>query len=281
MALPVSGAISMNQVNVELGLSGTTSINLNQSTVRTLFGVASGAISLNDGHGKANAFTFSPTISSNTADYNIRAAAVAAGWDQVLALNATVTINSGIYVYSTSAGTPAMQTGSTFPTGTTISIVNNGSVYGKSGAGGGGGYSSGGGSGGGGGASLTVNYATSITNNGTIAGGGGGGGGGGSGGSVGCSCNCTGGAGGTGAGQSGAGSGGGGINCGCDGDTCSGGSGGTGGGWGSTGSSGATGLQKYNPYLPGGGGGAGGKCANLNGYTITWVVTGSRYGAIS
>jgi hypothetical protein len=54
MSLPASGAISMNQVNVELGLGGTTSINLNQATVRTLFGVPSGAISLNDGHGKSS-----------------------------------------------------------------------------------------------------------------------------------------------------------------------------------------------------------------------------------
>ena len=37
MALPVSpNSISLNQVNVELGLGGTTSINLNQATVRTL-----------------------------------------------------------------------------------------------------------------------------------------------------------------------------------------------------------------------------------------------------
>ena len=54
MALPSSGAISFNQVNVELGLAGTTSINLNQATVRTLFGVASGAISMSNGYGKSN-----------------------------------------------------------------------------------------------------------------------------------------------------------------------------------------------------------------------------------
>lgn len=54
MTLPASGAISLNNVNVELGLSGTTSINMNQATVRTLFGVASGAISMSDGYGKSN-----------------------------------------------------------------------------------------------------------------------------------------------------------------------------------------------------------------------------------
>lgn len=54
MALPSTGAISLNAVNVELGLSGTTTISMNQSTVRTLFQKASGAISMSDGYGKSN-----------------------------------------------------------------------------------------------------------------------------------------------------------------------------------------------------------------------------------
>jgi len=57
MALPSSGAISLNQVNVELGNSGTAYINLNDAVVRALFGKASGAISMSDGHGKSNAFS--------------------------------------------------------------------------------------------------------------------------------------------------------------------------------------------------------------------------------
>lgn len=56
MALPSSGnSISLNQVNVELGLSGTTTISMNQTSVRNLFQKASGAISMSDGHGKSNA----------------------------------------------------------------------------------------------------------------------------------------------------------------------------------------------------------------------------------
>jgi hypothetical protein len=54
MTLPASGAISMSQVNTELGLSSTAQLSLNCSALRTLFGIASGAISLNDGHGKAS-----------------------------------------------------------------------------------------------------------------------------------------------------------------------------------------------------------------------------------
>jgi hypothetical protein len=56
MALPASGAISLNDVNVELGLSATAPISLNDASVRTLFGVASGAIDMNDGYGKSNAY---------------------------------------------------------------------------------------------------------------------------------------------------------------------------------------------------------------------------------
>lgn len=54
MALPSTGAISLNAVNVELGLSGTTTISMNQASVRTLFGVASGAIRMSDGYGKSS-----------------------------------------------------------------------------------------------------------------------------------------------------------------------------------------------------------------------------------
>ena len=62
MTLPASGAISLNNVNVELGLSGTTSINMNQASVRTLFGVASGAISMSDGYGKSNTIAIGYTV---------------------------------------------------------------------------------------------------------------------------------------------------------------------------------------------------------------------------
>lgn len=49
----------MSQVNTELGRSATASINLNESAVRTLAGVASGTISMNSLRGKSNV-TFTP-----------------------------------------------------------------------------------------------------------------------------------------------------------------------------------------------------------------------------
>ena len=55
MTLPASGnPISFSQVDVELGLSATAQISMNDSGVRTLFGTASGAIDMNTGHGKSN-----------------------------------------------------------------------------------------------------------------------------------------------------------------------------------------------------------------------------------
>lgn len=53
MPLPASGSISLSQVNVELGVASTTAISMNQATVRTLFGVPSGAISMSNGYGKS------------------------------------------------------------------------------------------------------------------------------------------------------------------------------------------------------------------------------------
>jgi hypothetical protein len=58
-----TGTISMSDVNVELGRSSTTTISLNETVVRTLAGVASGTISMNDLRGKSSgppSGTFSP-----------------------------------------------------------------------------------------------------------------------------------------------------------------------------------------------------------------------------
>jgi len=53
MTLQSSGAISLSDVNVELGRSSTATICMNCSAVRTLFGVSSGAISMSSGYGKS------------------------------------------------------------------------------------------------------------------------------------------------------------------------------------------------------------------------------------
>ena len=183
MALQGSGQISISNIAVELGRAATAQTDMNESAVRTLAGVASGAISMSNFYGKSTNFVFNQTLSSNTTDYNLKSSAIAGGWNQTAPLQATITINSGVYVYATSTGTYAFDTGSTFPSGTTLALVNNGVILGAGGAGGGGGQSTASASlpvaGAGGGPALIARYAISITNNNTIGGGGGGGGGGG------------------------------------------------------------------------------------------------------
>jgi hypothetical protein len=63
MTLPSSGAISLANVSVELGRSSTATTSLGETAVRTLAGVASGAISLSNLYGKSNALaiTISPS----------------------------------------------------------------------------------------------------------------------------------------------------------------------------------------------------------------------------
>jgi hypothetical protein len=317
MALPASGAISLNDVNVELGLSGTATITMNDSAVRTLFGVASGAITMNNGYGKSNQFAFS--ITSNQTNADLRTLAINAGWNQTSALVAT--INGGVYISSSTTGTPALTVSGSFPGG--VSLINNGTIVGMGGAGGGASAGSGsfpgnsgrpGSNGSSGGTALSVSSAITVTNNGTIAGGGGGGGGGrggsgqynaksgtvyphfgGGGGGGGRSSNASNSSGGTTYttgnagpyansnatnGASGTVSSAGGGGSGGTWSSNSGGSGGAGGDWGASGSSG----NNYNANFGGTpgpySGGASGNAITGNS-NITYVSTGTRLGPIS
>jgi len=68
MTLPVSGTITLAQVNTELGLASTTNISMNQPSVRSLFAVPSGAIAMTNGYGKSSASytTLNPADKSGT-----------------------------------------------------------------------------------------------------------------------------------------------------------------------------------------------------------------------
>ena len=300
MTLPASGAISLNNVNVELGLSGTTTISMNQASVRTLFGVPSGAIAMSDGYGKSNQFAF--TISSNQTNANLRTLALNAGWPGTAKVVAT--INSGIYISSNSTGTPALTVNGSFPGG--VELINNGTIVGMGGAGGAGtpgGFGSGGGAGSSGGTALSVSVALTLNNLNTLAGGGGGGGGGaftqavvgksqtnigGSGGGGGRSSNAANSSGGTATpsgsyaignnGSAGTVSAGGSGGAGRSTGGYIGTSGGNGGNWGATGASGANGSPVT--YGGNGAGGGGGNCVTGNS-NITYINTGTRLGGIS
>ena len=176
MALNSTGPISLGgsttgqSIALELSLSATAAISLNDSAVRTLAGVASGAIVMpTNFYGKSNATTL--TISANTTNYNIFTAAGSPTTAKTVILN----INSGVTVGGT-GGTYALTVGQ-FPSGSSITINNSGTIVGT-----GGGANSGNG-----GSAINANYAgqTMVINNAVgaaIYGGGGGGGVGGSGG---------------------------------------------------------------------------------------------------
>lgn len=61
MTLP-AGQISLGEVNVELGLSSTTTISLNQANVRALAGVPSGQIAMSNLQGKSSVSYFIATV---------------------------------------------------------------------------------------------------------------------------------------------------------------------------------------------------------------------------
>ena len=205
MALPSTGPIDLGQVQAEFG--GANPIGMDEyyqgagtgyvtSSNYTPAGQipGSGPISLQNflGVAKVTAFTFNDVVAANlTGGYNLRSRAVAAGWNQSSRLVATVTVNAGVTITGqVSGGNAGFDTGTVaYPAGSTLTLVNNGTIAGIGGAGGVGGSVSGStiiapGSGFAGGTAMYIGSVfpshIQVYNNGTIGGGGGGGGGGGS-----------------------------------------------------------------------------------------------------
>lgn len=296
MTIASSGPLTLQDIANEFG--GATPHSLNEYYrgganvpvhVNTVGIPASGAISIGDFYGKAKRVAIALVLSADTNNYDVfanRGANYAAGYTDL-----TLTINSGITVGSASTASYAMSVNG-FTSGDTVSIVNNGTIVGAGGAGGRGAIASSATAAVAGsvaGPALYANFATSVTNNGTIAAGGGGGGGG-SGRSY-LSGKTTvyqnGGGGGGGAGVVG-GVGAVGGNTGGTGTATTGGAGGTalnsagaggaGGARGTAGSSGTTGSTTVR-------GGAAGGGATSNYITgnsfVTWVATGTRLGNVA
>ena len=249
------------------------------------------------GFGSGGLAEFTATLSSNTANANLRTVAVAQGWDENSPLSFAVA--SGVYAYSTSTSNAGLIVSGSYPNG--LIITNSGYIIGM---GGGGGMPQGPlntpsqGNGGGGGPALSftsgirvdiINQASSF-----IAGGGGGGGySGGNGGG------CGGGAGESGnPGSSGANGGGSPTSITCPqspGQESVSGTNGTGGGagggsgyagtWSSPGCSSYGGAPMYGGsggrVLPGSGGGDGGSAGNAGSGTGGggWGAAGGGAGA--
>jgi Phage tail fibre adhesin Gp38 len=241
-------------------------------------GVARGALDAQKG--------FSFAISSASANANLRTLANTAGYPG--SGNCTITINSGVDMYSTSSGTAALVPGS-WPSGVTVTLVNKGTV---SGAGGNGGAGNPGGFGGpgtagyAGGTALDATgvsgYIFKVDNSSGVLRGGGGGGGGGAAGDA-CGGAADGGGGGGGQGNNG---GAGAYYGGGNGSSSAPGAGGppqyqsaaggSGGAFGAAGGSGSTFPCSY-PAAPGGAAGYAVK-GNAN---IVWIATGTRTGPVA
>lgn len=209
----------------------------------------------------------------------------------------TFVINSGVVISSAVAGLAAI-TVSAFPAGSTVKLINNGSIYGRGGnggAGGGGAQTSpaSGLPGGAGGDAISLSFDITIENaTGEIFGGGGGGGGGGSGsfvGKGGAGSGYGGGGGGGGQGQDGGAAGAGGNNTDSDGAagvagsvsaagtggngaSSYGGDGRAGGAWATPGTAGQNGNRNGSSWgANGGAAGAAGYAIRKNGFIVTWV----------
>ena len=139
----------------------------------------SGAIAMSDFHGTVSEYQI--TLSSSEDNVNLRTKFEALYGVPSVACMVRATINAGVVIGSTSAASPALTIGS-FPSGSTVTIINNGTVQGAGGTAGA--ALSAGGAGGRAIDADTANLTMNITNEvtGILQGGGGGGGGGGTGG---------------------------------------------------------------------------------------------------
>jgi hypothetical protein len=286
MAIPLSGPLSLTNIQTEFG--GTNPIGLNEyyrngglvpNAPQNAPIPTSGAISIGNFYGATNRIPINVTFASPAQNINLfdyRGPSYVAGIS-----NINVTINPGVYIGSTATNAYALLVQS-FTPGDTVSIVNNGTIEGMGGDGGPAVFAASPGSpGAGGGPAIGLSYPITMQNNSIIAGGGGGGGGG-----AGYTPNKGGsdwgGGGGGGAGYN-PGAGGNGPYGGASGTLTAGGAGGsspftTGGVGGGLGAAGAGGgpISGANPR-PGGPGGAPGYYVVGYGY-ITWTAFGALYG---
>ena len=84
------------------------------------------------GFGSGGLAEFTATLSSNTANANLRTVAVAQGWDENSPLSFAVA--SGVYAYSTSTGNAGLIVSGSYPNG--LIITNSGYIIGMGGGGG-------------------------------------------------------------------------------------------------------------------------------------------------
>jgi hypothetical protein len=197
MPTPV-GQISLSQVNTELAFPATATITMNDTAVRTLAGVPTGAISMTNLQGKGAAFA--ATISSPQLQMDLFSFAAGAGYPPTGGA-ATITVAPGVYIWSNNTGVAAMTIPNGFGAGN-LTLINNGFIMGR---GGDGAPAPSLANGSAGGPAISINQPVTINNTNPAAFIGGGGGGGGGGANPGGGTGRAGGAGGVGGGGGGVG----------------------------------------------------------------------------
>ena len=122
MTLPASGPISLNNVNVELGLAGTTPINMDQASVRTLFGKPSGVISMSDGYGKSNI-----TVPTGLIVPLYNTATVPSGWSSFASADGKMIVGAGVsYGVNTSGGSTSATVSGTLSSSGAHTVTSSG-----------------------------------------------------------------------------------------------------------------------------------------------------------
>lgn len=134
MAVQSSGIINISDIQDEFG--GVNPVSLSEyyrggayTTTNNTSVPTSGAISMTNFYGTVKQFNL--ILSSNQENWDLRAAAITAGWDGTEQL--LVNINSGVYVWSDDTATAGLIVSGSFPGGLTVN--NNGFIMGRGGNG--------------------------------------------------------------------------------------------------------------------------------------------------
>lgn len=136
MALQTSGPISLNNVNQELGNAApyTQVISLNDTAVRTLFAIASGAISMSDGYGKSSIPPYQ-FINGTGEGGDQEVCGTDSTWSTTLQIAGTLPITWQLLMYANGCtGEYVLQTGSSGGTGYNANYqftVNNAAASGN------------------------------------------------------------------------------------------------------------------------------------------------------
>ena len=125
---------------------GTTSTQQNPTHTYTTSGTYTTTLTaVNFAGGNSNSttvtanpatFAASVVISADEQNVNIQSKLIAAGWDGVLPVVGSISIDSGVVISASSTAQYALRTGGPYPVGSNLSIINNGYIVGMGGAGG-------------------------------------------------------------------------------------------------------------------------------------------------